>query len=376
MKDLIWVGIRGSEVKYSNFIDNSISIFGNNSNSLENQIKKRINHNNEKHYTFIDDFYNKEVIKQIEKNPNIKFMYYSQIYSYDSMKKLGLLDHIICLNNQELIEFVNNKFKTKDYLKDYIPVLDYIFVNGKNCNFDNLKRKYEDYEFVIQTEEGSGGFSTLVLNENNKNDIKLNSNQTYMVTRYCKNNIPVNIHILISKNDITLLPPSIQNIELSHNRLMYKGSDFITYKEVVDNKMNLKLKKYALIVGKLMQKKGYRGILGIDSIIYDGEVYFMEINPRFQNSSTLLNKALQENNLPSLQELQYNCFYNKPIKLKHFDVNYSSYINEYGAGNKKFEMKPIEILDKFNENIECEYFSYLSTDIYDKPIMKRNNNNE
>lgn len=157
-------------------------------------------------------------------------MYYSQIYSYDSMKKLGLLDHIICLNNQELIEFVNNKFKTKDYLKDYIPVLDYIFVNGKNCNFDNLKRKYKDYEFVIQTEEGSGGFSTLVLNENNKNDIKLNSNQTYMVTRYCKNNIPVNIHILISKNDITLLPPSIQNIELSHNRLMYKGSDWIYVK--------------------------------------------------------------------------------------------------------------------------------------------------
>lgn len=127
MKDLIWVGIRESEVKYSNFIDNSISIFGKNSNSLENQIKKRFNHNNEKHYTFIDDFYNKEVIKQIEKNPNIKFMYYSQIYSFESMKKLGLLDHIICLNNQKLIEFVNNKFKTKDYLKDYIPVLDYIF---------------------------------------------------------------------------------------------------------------------------------------------------------------------------------------------------------------------------------------------------------
>lgn len=371
MKDLVWVGIRESEVKYSNFIDNSISIFGNNSNSLENQIKKKINHNNEKHYTFIDDFYNKEVIKQIEKNSNIKFMYYSQIYSYDSMKKLGLLDHVICLNNQELIEFVNNKFKTKNYLKDYIPVLDYIFVNGENCNFDNLKRKYEDYEFVIQTEKGSGGFSTIVLNENNKNDIKLNSNQTYMVTRYCKNNIPVNIHILISKNDITLLPPSIQNIELSHNRLMYKGSDFITYKEIVDNKMNLKLKKYAIIIGELMQKRGYRGILGIDSIIYDGEVYFMEINPRFQNSSTILNKALQENNLPSLQELQYNCFYNEPIKLKQFDVNYSSYINEYGAVNKKIQIKQIEILDKFNENIKCEDFSYLSTDIYDKPIRKK-----
>ena len=67
MKGLVWVGIRESEIKYSNFINDSISIFGNDSNSLQNQIKKRINHNNEKHYTLIDDFYNKEVIKQIKK---------------------------------------------------------------------------------------------------------------------------------------------------------------------------------------------------------------------------------------------------------------------------------------------------------------------
>ncbi len=368
MKDLIWVGIRESEVKYSDFIDNSICIFGNNDNCLENQIKKRINHNNEKHYTSIDEFYNKEVVKQIEKNSNIKFMYYSQIYSYDCMKKLGLLDHVICLNNQDLIEFVNNKFKIKSYLKDYIPILDYIFVNGKNFDFRNLKNKYGNYEFVIQTENSSGGFSTIVLNENNKNDIKLDSNQTYMVTKYCKNNIPVNIHVLVSKNDIILLPSSIQNIELLHNKLIYKGCDFITYREVVNSKMDLKLKEYAIKVGKLMQKKGYRGILGIDSIIYDDEVYFMEINPRFQNSSIILNKALQENNLPSLQELQYNCFYNEPIKLKQFNVNYSSYINEYGVVNKKTQIKPIEILDKFNGNIECEDLSYLSTDIYDKSI--------
>ena len=371
MKDLVWVGIRESEIKYSNFINDSISIFGNDSNSLQNQIKKRINHNNEKHYTLIDDFYNKEVIKQIKKTPNIKFMYYSQIYSYYSMKELGLLDHIICLNNQDLIEFVNSKFKIKEYLKDYIPILNYIYINGKDYNFEKLKQKYGNNKYVIQTEEGSGGFSTIILNENNKDDIKLDNNCTYMVTKYCENNIPVNIHILISQNDITLLPPSIQNIELSFNRLMYKGSDFIAYKEIVNTRMDSKLKEYAFTIGQLLQEKGYRGVLGIDSIIYDNEVYFMEINPRFQNSSTILNKALQENNLPSLQELHYNCFFDKSIKLKSFDVNYSSYINEYGALNREFEIKPIEMLDNFNEKIECENFSYLSTDLYNKSIKKR-----
>lgn len=373
-KNLIWIGIRESEIKYSNFINNSISIFGNANNSLQNKINKNINHNNKKRYSFIDDFYNKEIIKQIQKNSKTKLMYYSQIYSYYSMKELGLLDYVICLNNQELIEFINNKFKIKEYLKNYIPILEYVFINGKNCDLESLKQKYGDYEFVLQTEESSGGSNTIILNENNKNDIKLHDDQTYMITRYCKNNIPVNIHVLISKNDIVLLPPSIQYIELSYNRLMYKGCDFIAYKEIVNKKMDSKLKEYAIIVGKILQKSGYRGILGIDSIIYDDEVYFMEINPRFQNSSTILNKALQENDLPSLQELHYNCFYGRNIELKKFDVNYSSYINEYGTENKEFKLKPIEILDRLNENIECEDFSYLSTYIYDKSIIKRNNN--
>lgn len=69
MKDLIWVGIRESEVKYSNFICYSISIFGKSSNCLENQIKKRINHNNKNNNILIDNFYNKEIIREIEKIP-------------------------------------------------------------------------------------------------------------------------------------------------------------------------------------------------------------------------------------------------------------------------------------------------------------------
>lgn len=291
-------------------------------------------------------------------------MYYSQIFSYDSLKELGLLDYVLCLNNQELIEFINHKFKIKEFLKDYIPVLKYILTNSTNFSFERLKQNMGNCELVLQTDISSGGFGTTVLTETNKNEINLNKNQTYMITRYCKNNIPVNIHILISKNDIILMPPSMQNIELSQNRLIYKGSDFIKYQKVITNQIDTKLKKYATIIGELMQKKGYRGILGIDSIVYEDEVYFMEINPRFQNSSTILNKALQENHLPSLQELNYNCFYDKPILLKDFSVNYRTYINEYGIENKKFNTNPIETLDSFSEHFECETLSYLSTDIY------------
>lgn len=361
MNKLVWMGIRESEIKYSNFINNSINLFGSNIESLQKQTKKRINHNNEENYDWINDFYNKEVIKKIKEDPNIKFMYYSQIYSYDSMKELGLLDHIVCLNDQKLIKFINSKFKIKEFLKNYIPILDYIYVKGKNCDFRKLNQKYKENKFVIQEEEGSGGFGTIILSEKNKDNINLHDDCTYMVTKYCEGNIPVNIHILISKDKITLLPASIQIIELLNNKLTYKGSDFIAYRELVNSKMDLKLKRYALEIGKLMQEKGYRGIMGIDSIVYNDEVYFMEINPRFQNSSTVLNKALQENNLPSLQELHYNCFFNKGIKIKSFDVYYSCYINEFVKSNEKIDLKPIEKLDEPTEEIECEIASYIST---------------
>ena len=364
MKDLVWIGIRESEIKYCDFINNSINIFGNNENSLNQQIKKNINHNNEDNFLLMGQFYNKEILRFIKKNKNVKFMYYSQIYTYDAIKKLNLFDRVICLNNQNLINFINNKFKIKDYLKDYIPILKYTYIKGKDFN-----KEYKNNEYVVQSEEGSGGSSTFLVNKDNINSINLEDNQIYMVTNYCKNNIPINIHILITTNDIILLPISIQNIEISNNRLTYKGSDFIAYEKIVNKNIDAKVKKYTKIVCKKLQEKNYRGILGIDWIIYNNEVYFMEINPRFQNSSTILNKALQDNNLPSLQELNYNCFYNKKIILKPFKVNYSSYISEFGDNNE-IPIEPIEKLDEIKDDIEHDKYSYKTTYIYNKATIK------
>lgn len=93
----------------------------------------------------------------------------------------------------------------------------------------------------------------------------------------------------------------------------------------------------------------------------------MEINARFQNSSSILNKALLENNLPSLQELQFNCFNNKSIITKKIDVNYSCYIKENNASNKHIP-KEIEVLDKINKETIKESFCYEGAFVYNFPI--------
>ena len=361
MDDIVWVGIRQSEIKYCNFINESINIFGNNENSLNKQIMRNINHNDVSNFLLIGKFYNNEVLNFIKKNKNVKFMYYSQIYTYAALKKLNVLDYVICLNNPDLIKFINNKFKVKEYLNDYIPILDYIYVNGCNFDYNKLKRIFKSNELVIQQDEGSGGSGTFILNKENIDNLKLEKDTTYMITKYLKNNISINNHILISDNDIYILPASIQNIKIVNNTLAYKGSDFIAYSKMIDKNIDKKIEKYTKIICEKLKEKGYRGVLGIDWLIYNNEVYFMEINPRFQNSSTLLNKGLMDNSLPSLQELHYNCFYNKKIILKPFRVNYSSYIVE---DDVNIPIKPIEVLDEI-KGVLYDKYSYKMTNVYD-----------
>ncbi len=371
--EIYWVGIRESEIKYTNFVKDSITIFGNNNISMQNKLNRCLNHNDSKNFTIIDDFFNKEIQKIIQEKPHIKFMYYSQINSYRSMEKLGLLNHVICLNNQDLIEKLSNKFKLKKYFKNYVPVLDYILIKGQDLCIAKIQQELptKTSEYVIQTAIGSGGSGTFLINSKNENNLIFNKNQNYMVSKYCQDNIPLNVHVLISDQEIELLPPSLQIIELSDNKLIYKGCDYIAYQKLISNQLNQKMNNYSYIIASHLQKMGYKGICGIDYILYNNEIYLMEINTRFQNSSTILNKSLQENNLPSLQELHYNCFYNKKIKLPKFTVNYSCYINENTESNTTFPMNYIEELDSIDKNISKEQMTYLGSFIFDKSIYRK-----
>lgn len=370
MKKYIWLGIRESEILYTDFIDKSITIFGKNNKNLQNELKKTINHNAIKNNNIINKFYQMNINKCLELNNNVKFMCYSQIYNYYLIKKSGLLDSVICLNNQKLVKFVHDKFKVKAFLKEDIPILKYTIIKGEEFEYKKLAKQFNTNELVAQTRNCSGGFGTFIIDKNT--DIKLNKKENYMITKYCTNNLSINISVLISNGDICVLPGSMQIIERINNRLMYKGSDFIAYRELISKQIDIKAKQYAYIISEILQKKGYRGLLGIDMIVFEDDVYLSEINPRFQNSSSIINKSLKDNNLLSLQQLQYNCFFEKEIKLNKFDINYCTYINEYGQINKTFNINKIESWDLNNKISKYEDMSYISTDVYDKSILLYN----
>ena len=371
MNDVVWVGIRESEIENVDFINNSINIFGNNKNSLQNIYNVSINHNDYKNDKIIGEYYNNQIKNILLKDSNTKFMYYSQIYSYEDIKKGGNLDKVINLKDQKIIDFLNSKFESKAFFKEYVPVLDYEIKKGGSIDYKSYNTRFNCKRFVVQNDDSSGGFGTLLLDEQNYENLKLESNSNYMITKYCDENIPINTHVLISNDKIIIFPSSIQIIEVQNNRLTYKGCDFIAYKNIISDDINKKVRNYTNLIAKILKEKGYRGILGIDSIVYQNEVYFMEVNPRYQNSSTILNMGLKDSDLPSLQELEYKIFTNENINnIFDFDVNYSSYLIEEGDNNKSSD-DFIKILD-YNKKITNRYDgSYTCTKVYNKPIFNK-----
>ena len=355
--NLYWVGMRESEIiNTKNLFEGTICVY-----RKDGLIKSlRINHNEDKNWEMIDNYFYTTKQKILKQNPNAKFMH----YDYVGMNQKDLTN-CICYNDLELLEKLNNKFFTKRFFKNIVPVLDFEIIKGKNINIYKIKKKYGNC-IVLQEKEGSGGENTKIVNLEN-ND-KFDLNKEYILSSYCKKNMSINIHLLIGKEKVTLFPPSVQIIKNIDNYMIYVGCDYIKYNEISEEIVK-KHKSYSLKIGKELQKMGYRGICGIDSIIYNNEIYFMEINPRFQSSTTILNKALLEQNFPSVQYMQLRCFEGEEFESIDIPVNYSCCMNLAGVKNT-VSLKPIEIYDLDEREIPEEKQAYKSSYVYNKSIYK------
>lgn len=296
----IYVGPKQSTIENNNFFDYSITLFGNNSetNTSYESFLTFEYWNPDNHIKEIT-LYNRELSKISEP---------AQIIGHDPL----LITQCcfpqcakqVCLNNLDLLKTLNNKFLTRELLKDIVPMLKYYMLKGadfKYNNFSNLKQ-----ELVLQLPVGSGGSKTFFCNQENFKQVEtmLLKDELYSISTYEKNNIPYNIHCLIGKEQIEILPPSQQELEII-DKIEYIGSN---YNINIPNEIKDKLINYSYNICKKLQSIGYLGVLGIDYIYANKELYFMEINPRFQGSTRQLDKLLVESNLPSIFEYNYKFF--------------------------------------------------------------------
>lgn len=364
LSEVYWVGSRESDIpdigEDFNF-KGAILFFG--EASADNRIvmcdeasEQRVDHNDATDVEQ-DIFIETNITEIIKNDPNAKFMFYNPytVYRLNLDEKYGV-DHFICLNDKNLLECVNNKRSFRELVKDVVPLLPIAERTRADCDYDDLLEAKEqgefadnndyqrnvpeiqyddDLQFIVQAPVSSGGAGTFILNRKNAQYLlaALDKRAKYLVSVYHTNNISVNIHVIIYEHKIDYFPASIQIVrEVStENKLMYKGADFIAYRRICPE-LREQFEKQVEKVAERLKQLGYRGVCGIDAIMHDGRVNILEVNGRFQASTELINRAMLHRGYKSIQELNYEAFFEtnsdeamlSPFNF-NFKVPYSNY---------------------------------------------------
>ena len=378
---IFWIGIQESEISYtSNIFLGSITIFGTGKNgnySFDKEYNLRYNYNLDNDLWI--DFVNSSANKIIKKYPDCSFLLY---YPMDAtLYDQSVTSRLISINDIVKLDMWDNKLKCREWLGNDIPVVPCEICYGKEI-FSRISNEfYENKEIVIQGEYSCGGSQTWLLENINKKFIlsELSLNKLYSISKFIKNNISVNVHLVIYSNEIVILPASIQIIKLANSSFEYQGADFIAYQYLPQNIKN-KVEQYSQIIGERLRNSGYRGICGIDYITTESEVYFAELNPRFQSSSFLINMALSDFNYDCcLQQLHLDAFAHKKCQydISKLNVNYSFYKVTYSSEHLSKLKKLFNQSKDFNQvmcidddikwNMSFEENTYLY-----KLVFKRN----
>lgn len=328
MKNIYWVGPRQSDIEDINFrFAGSVTIYGNNQDgniAFCKTNKERINHNIDNEACNL--FFKNTLTEICKRDTFAQFLFYNFSYAYKF--DLTIQKNVIGLNSFELLDGLSDKIRCRYVLDNVINAIPFITLRGRDCTFANIRKYFSDAtDYVLQKAHSSGGEGTYHITSSTEfpYEFEIDSNAEYLVSPYLNNSVSLNTHIAIVDGKVLFFPPSIQIITEINNQLLYQGADFICYNALPET-VKQAVKKNSIDIGEFLCQRGYKGILGIDYLLKDETLYFMEINPRFQASSQLVNKALCQTCNTSLHEIHLQAFGFLPLKnIPPFKVPYSNY---------------------------------------------------
>ncbi len=328
MTNLYWVGSRESDIAHTGTLFHGcVALYGDGEYCLTRRKGIRIDNNIGSKER--DDFVLSAIAEIAEKDPDAKFCFYDPSWAYAIPGLEKYRGRILCLNERKHYEKYNNKIEFFEFIRGEVPTFFHAVYPGEACNYGDLCAKFgkRGGAFIIQEPVSNGGSGTFCMERRNAAKVArmLDPKGLYLVSEYYANNIPINIHMIVTEKDIVLFPGSVQVLHAENERLIYRGADYDNYSRI-DGALRKKFEAYARRIGELVRDEGYRGVCGVDGLIADGNVYFVEFNPRFQGSTAVLDLALAEQGRPSMQELNLSAFRNDFIA-KDFGnrVPYSTY---------------------------------------------------
>ena len=317
-----YVGLNEERIGNTKIFNGSVTIIGSNRNNnyAYNKIyNKTLDYNDISKLDEMSKFYSEYMWKIIDKDPDAKFMFYSLVST--SKFDNELISHIVCNNTNEINAILNNKIECRKMLESDINLLQYKYLKGNEISYSKICELLPNYKrYVVQQPFGFAGYGTHLITKENYNTVQkmLNNEVLYSISGYEENAISINNTFLISNNKILIFPGSYQIITIG-DQLNYDGYNFEGYQNL-SKTLKTEISQQTYRICKKLQKIGYRGIGGVDYIIKDNKIYFMEINPRFQASSTKLNDILIDKGYPDIYTLNLNSFYNEdklPFEIKN-----------------------------------------------------------
>lgn len=330
MNYYVWVGPRDIDCLSDTLFSEKICYY---SDSNPQEIRQADIYGN-----IFTEFISCKMTEILSIHPHAQFIFYNPKIAYSI--DYSLRQYILCLNDNKLLDLLSDKIYTRYWFGHYVPALPSIIIDSPNLSFNELETNFmKSKQYVVQKNKSSGGFGTFIISESNHmlENIRDNYRELFIVSPYVKNGFSVNINAIISAEHNILFSPSIQITEINNQRILYHGSDYIAAQTLSDETIK-KLNSYTSIILDCLKNMGYLGIIGLDFLVTEKEIYFLEINPRYQASSFLINIALKEYNLPSLSQLNMSVFYNgietSQTDLENIRINYSFYKYIYAEGIK------------------------------------------
>lgn len=353
---LYWIGPRESDIEaIKHLFCGSVTFFGNGgkegysegvcqgNHTINRSIKMDHNDMGDQN---LDRFVYETVDSIIKADPDAKFMMYNpnvlrphtkeatdRELTSEERRAMYLFDrkfyedHYVCLNRDETMRAMDSKLTFHRMFSDVLDeenLLEVHLVEGKNIDsYNELCRLFEvdpfsGVRFIVQENFASGGIGTHIVERPKHGErLHFSPDDVYLCSILQENSISVNAHLAIFEDGILLLPGSIQIIRENNKRLMYRGADFIAYRQI-NEAYRSRFEDMCIEIAEVYRKdfivpgteggtpiQSFRGVLGLDAIIHGGRVKMLECNNRFQASTNLLNYALTNAHLPVVQDMGY-----------------------------------------------------------------------
>ena len=367
-KEIYYVGFNANNaICNEEFLTGSITLNPNNEKGniyySKDMIKNRDTDEFKKEYK---EFIIKNMSRITKNNPDATFLAFNKKIK-DLLSDQTQFD-ITFEKDYALIDKINDKKYIRDLIKDNVPVVKTTWID-KKISYEKAKEITKSHKFVIQGRIGAGGNNTYYIDSLEKfNKYSDYLDNKYFLSKYL-DNIPVNITLVIGKYETIKLPISVQLIKQINDRFKYVGADFIYASKLGDKAIN-KINDYANTIALELKKLGYQGIVGIDYIIDNNDnVYFMELNPRFQASSFIINKYLEKYCSTNLAELHYLAITNKCMGNNYLDKIDKSFVNCYSNKDYNEYKYAKKVINGYYAKNKDSYFRK----VFDYSILKNSN---